>query len=216
MATYNTNDLVKLGALKALAQKTKSELNSLDEKYTGSFRSLSVSGNTVSFFTSNNASGNAVFTFDFPEELYLSQTGTDIVENFSFSNSTYPGATNPNLDGKTVLVLAVKGDKATNPTVKYSFVDLAKVISSVSPADNSINVDGYSINVKISAANGNLLELKNDGLFVGSDDNKIDKVKNAVSGNFATWGASGVLVDSGFSCASDSNVNSMLDEVFGS
>lgn len=173
---YNANDIAKLGHLASLASKVKGELTSLDNKYAGSFRSVSVSGNTVSFFTTTDASGTAVASFDFPEELYLQQVGTEIVENFAWSAATYPGSTNPNLDGKTVLVLAVKGNKATNATVKYSFVDMANVIKAITAGDASITVNGYALNVRISAVTGNLLELKSDGLFVGSDDTKVDKV----------------------------------------
>ena len=175
MADYNVNNLVKLGALQALAQRTKTELDSLNTDISAAFRSLSVSGNTVSFFNSTDGTGTAAATFDFPEELFLDQAGTTLVENFAFSAATYPGATNPNLDGKTVLVLAVKGDAAT-PTVKYSFVNLEKLIDTYTAGDNSINIDGYTVNVKISATANNLLELKSDGLFVGSDDTKVDKV----------------------------------------
>lgn len=46
---------------------------------------------------------------------------------------------------------------------------MAKLIKAISAGDASINVNGY-------ATTGNLLELKNDGLFVGSDDSKFDKV----------------------------------------
>ena len=90
-----------------------------------------------------------------------------------------------------------RGDKETNPTVKYSFVNLQKLIDVYTAGDNSITIDGYSVSVKISQTAGNLLSIANDGLFVGSDPTKIDKVTNAVAGNFATWGLSGALVDSG-------------------
>ena len=213
--TYNLNDTVRLGGLKSLAQRTKTELDALDTKISASFRSLSVSGNTVSFFNSTDASGTALATFDFPEEIFLDQAGTTLVENFAWSLATYPGSTNPNLDGKTVLVLAVKGDKETNPTVKYSFVNLEKLIDAYTAGDNSIDINGYSVTVKISATAGNLLSVVNDGLYVGSDPTKIDKVTNAVTGNFATWGVSGALVDSGITFATNNDVSAMITDVFG-
>ena len=80
--------------------------------------------------------------------------------------------------------------------------------------DSSISVNGYSIAVNLSTIEGNLLALKDDGLFVGSDDSKVDKVSNAVAGNFAIFGASGVIVDSGFAFATDTEFNAMLDEYF--
>ena len=173
---YDANAIAKLGHLASFASKVKSELTALDEKFSGSFRSLSVSGNTVSFFTTTDASGTAVATFDFPEELYLQQTGTEIVADFAWSAETYPGSTNPNLDGKTVLILAVKGNKANNATVKYSFVDMANVIKAISAGDASVIVNGYTVSARLSEVTGNLLELKSDGLYVGSDDTKVDKV----------------------------------------
>lgn len=204
---YNLEDAAKLKHVNALAQLTKSKL---DE----TFKSLSVSGNTVSFFASTDASGTALATFDFPEELFLDQTGTTLVDNFAFSAATYPGATNPNLDGKVVLVLAVKGD-ATTPTVHYSFVDMAKLVDAYTAADNSINISGYSVAVNISQTAGNLLSLVNDGLLVDHDDTKVDKVTNAVTGNIVTFGASGAVVDSGVKFASDSDVIDMLNDCFG-
>ena len=174
MAEFNTNNLVKLGALQALAQRTKTELTALDTKISASFRSLSVSGNTVSFFNSTDASGTALASFDFPEEIFLDQLQTQFVSNFTFNAATYPGATDPQLDGKPVFVLAVKGDATTNPTLTYSFVNVEALVDVYTAGDNSININGYSVNVKISATTGNLLELKTDGLFVGSDPTKVD------------------------------------------
>ena len=209
MADININNLVKVGQLQTALTRVNTELGL-------TVRSMTVSGNTVSFYGSKNGSGTALFSFDFPEELYLQQTGTEIVSNFAWSNATYPGSTNPNLDGKTVLVLAVKGDKQTGATVKYSFVDMANVIKAISAGDNSINVNGYVIKVNISAVTGNLLELKSDGLYVGSDDTKADKVANATAGNIATLDANGNLVDSGVTFAADADITTMLNNVFGS
>lgn len=211
MANYNPEDAAKLKHLASVASAASTAINTVDSKYANAFLSVETSGSTVNF---KNSAGTVVGTFDFPEELFLQQTGTEIVENFTFSAATYPGATNPNLDGKTVLVLAIKGDKATNPTVKYSFVDMAKVIKAISAGDNSITVNGYAVSVKVSAAAGNLLELKSDGLFVGSDDTKVDKVTAAVSGNIATFGTNGAIVDSGVKFASDSDVAAMIAEYF--
>lgn len=212
---YNVNDMVTLSGLKSLAQRTKSELDTLDGKIDTAFKSLSVSGNTVSFFGSTDATGTALATFDFPEEIFLDQAGTTLVENFAWSLATYPGSTNPNLEGKTVLVLAVKGDKETNPTVKYSFVNLQKLIDVYTAGDNSININGYNVSVKISATAGNLLSVVSDGLYVGSDPTKIDKVTNAVQGNFAIFGVSGALVDSGVTFATNTDVTAMITDVFG-
>ena len=168
---YNPNDVARLKHVAQLAQVVKSNLDTLDGK---AIKFVSTSGNTVSFFTTDDGSGTAAFSFDFPEELFLDQTGTTLVDNFSWSALSYPNSTNPNLDGKTVLVLAVKGDAQT-PTVKYSFVDLSKLIDTYSAADNSINISGHSVAVNISATTGNALSLTNDGLLVDISG-KVDKV----------------------------------------
>ncbi len=52
----------------------------------------------------------------------------------------YPGSTNPNLDGKPVLILAIKGTDKTGTTTAYKFVNLEalidtyKIITKSSPA----------------------------------------------------------------------------------
>ena len=110
--------------------------------------------------------------------------------------------------------------------------------------DTVIDINGYVVTVKISAAAGNIIEAKADGLYAtarvagavngnvagfGADgkivdggisladidaSNKIDKVTNAVTGNFAVWGTDGALVDSGVTFATDADVTAMLDEYF--
>ncbi|MBR0061892.1 MAG: hypothetical protein IJP68_10490 [Selenomonadaceae bacterium] len=180
---YNPNDVARLKHVAQLAQVVKSNLDALDSN---AIQYVSTSGNTVSFFTNNDGSGTAAFSFDFPEELFLDQAGTTLVENFTWSALSYPNSTNPNLDGKTVLVLAVKGDAQT-PTVKYSFVDLSKLIDTYTPADNSIAINGHSVAVNISATTGNALSLANDGLLVDISG-KVDKVngKQLSSEDFTT------------------------------
>ena len=106
---YNETALVRLAALKALAAKTKAEIDNINTDVSKAIKSLGVSGNTVSFYTSADKSGDAAFTFDFPKELFLDQAKTTFVPKFAFSTETYPGATDPKLAGKPVMVLAVKG-----------------------------------------------------------------------------------------------------------
>ncbi|MBR2520451.1 MAG: hypothetical protein IKE46_11830 [Selenomonadaceae bacterium] len=213
-ANYNTNNLVKLGALQSLAQRTKTELDALDTKFSSAFRSMSVSGNTVSFFTSTDASGTAAATFNFPEEIFLDQLQTQFVSNFAFSTTTYPGATDPNLDGKPVFVLAVKGDATTNPTLTYSFVNVEYLVDTYTASDNSININGYTVNVKVSAAANNAITLQSDGLHVDISG-KTDKVANATDGNFAGLDANGNLTDSGVAISADADVAAMITDVFG-
>lgn len=86
-------------------------------------KSLGVDGNTVNFYTSTDKSGTAAFSVDFPSELFLDQTKTTFVAKFKFDAATYPGATDPKLDGKPVMVLAVKGENPDSCT--YSFLSMA-------------------------------------------------------------------------------------------
>ena len=155
MAT--TDNLVKVGQLQTALTRVNTELGA-------TFRSASASGNTVYFFNSKDSSGTAAFSFDFPEEIYLSQTGTEIVSNFAWSAVTYPGSTNPNLEGKTVLVLAVRGTDANNPTVNYSFVDMANIVDISGKADKVANAT--TGNFATLDANGNLVD---SGITFASD-----------------------------------------------
>lgn len=45
---------------------------------------------------------------------------------FKFDAATYPGATDPKLDGKPVMVLAVKGENPDSCT--YSFLSMAALV----------------------------------------------------------------------------------------
>ena len=199
---YNATALVRLAALKALAAKTKAEIDNINTDVSKAIKSLGVSGNTVSFYTSADKSGDAAFTFDFPKELFLDQAKTTFVPKFAFSTETYPGATDPKLAGKPVMVLAVKGQNPDSCT--YSFLDMSALVDTYKAkatgkdASTTIAVSGYEIEVKVnvSAAAGNALSLKADGLYVDISG-KADKVKNATSGNFAALDANGNLTDSG-------------------
>ena len=199
---YNATALVRLAALKALAAKTKAEIDNINTDVSKAIKSLGVSGNTVNFYTSADKSGDAAFTFDFPKELFLDQAKTTFVPKFAFSTETYPGATDPKLAGKPVMVLAVKGQKPDSCT--YSFLDMSALVdtykakSTGKDASTTITVSGYEIEVKVnvSAAAGNALSLKADGLYVDISG-KADKVKNATSGNFSALDANGNLTDSG-------------------
>lgn len=208
MANYDETKLTRLGALKALAEKvktdyaTKEELKTVNGDAAKALKSGKVSGNTVNLYTSADGTGDAAFTFDFPAELFLDQTKTTFVEKFAFSADTYAGATNPKLNGKPVMVLAVKGQ---NPaSVTYSFLNMEKLVDTYSAkttgkdASTTVEISGYEVEVKVnlSKAANNALVLKDDGLHVDISG-KADKVAGATSGNFASLDANGNLKDSG-------------------
>lgn len=205
---YNANALVRLSALKNLAAKTKAEIDNINTDVSKAIKSLGVSGNTVSFYTSADKSGTAAFTFDFPKEMFLDQAKTTFVQKFAFSTETYPGATDPKLAGKPVMVLAVKGQ---NPdSCSYSFLDMSALVDTYKAkatgkdASTTVTIAGYEVDVKVnvSAAAGNALVLKDDGLYVPTPEEvdisgKADKATGATTGNFAALDGEGNLTDSG-------------------
>ena len=156
-----------------------------------------------------------------PTEMFLDQAKTAFIPEFTFSAETYPGATNPNLDGQPVLVLAVKGvnNKTKTETTTYSFLDVATLLNtySVKAGDSAkvLNINGYEIEFKVSADTNNSIEVLNDGIAVKisntqnnaltKDANglfvditgKTDKVSNATAGNVAGLDANGNLTDTG-------------------
>lgn len=205
------NSVVLKSDLSSAMSRIKRELDKISiSGLSVAFQSVEIDNGVVKFYATTDRTGNVVGSFDLPEEIFLDQAGTTLVENFAWTAVAYPNSTNPNLEGKIVLVLAVKGDKSTNPTIKYSFVDVSKLIDTYAAGDNSITISGYSVSVKISPTAGNLLSVTANGLFVGSDDTKVDKVTSAVSGNVAVFGTSGALADGGFNIAT---INGKVDKV---
>ena len=167
-----------------------------------------------------------------PGEMFLDQLGTKFVPNFAFSTATYPGATNPNLEGKPVLVLAVKGVDNTAPadtskqTISYSFLDMAALVDdyTVKAGDSTkiLAIAGREIEIKISAVADNAITVQNDGLHVNISA-KADKVVGATADNISALDANGNPVDSGIAkgnvlqvanVALDTEVAEMINEVF--
>ena len=160
-----------------------------------------------------------------PTEMFLDQAKTAFVSNFAFSTTTYAGATNPNLDGKPVLVLAVKGiDHANNnaETLTYSFLDVSTLVDNYTVKANSANVlsiAGYEVEFKVSADNKNAVEVLNDGIAVRvsttannalvKDANglfvditsKADRAANPTVGHVAGLDANGNPTDTGIVAA---------------
>lgn len=116
-----------------------------------------------------NGNGQVVKYFNLPEEIFLRTIGTTFVPSFTWSAQTYPNSTNPNLNGKPVLVLHIKGDSLNTPYEDWGFVNLEDLIDLYVPADNTIAISNNSIRAAISSTNGNLLSIKADGLFAGDE-----------------------------------------------
>lgn len=176
--------------------------------------------NTLSFFRNATGTGTAAFVFNLPEEMFLDQAHTAFVGNFAWSSTLYPGSTDPNLDGKPVLVLAVKGD-ATNPA--YSFVDMTSLVDVYTAADASITVSNYTIGVQIDPTAGNALTLvSGKGLRVDITG-KANKASSVTNGNLLEMDANGDLVNSGKKVAdfvlvsnigTDAEFQDMIDDYY--
>ena len=170
----------------------------------------------VSLATKTKAAITAAVA-DLPVEMFLDQAKTTFVGNFAFNATTYAGATDPNLDGKPVLVLALKGvNNATKAeTITYSFLDMQTLVDTYTAKAGAsaqiLNIAGYEIEVKfdstlttsanglgvaVSAVANNAITKQADGLHVDMTG-KADKVANATAGHVAGLDASGNVTDTG-------------------
>jgi hypothetical protein len=126
--------------------------------------------NAWNFYTEENPTAESVpaFSIDVPTEYFLDQTKTTFVQEFAYSAELYAGSTDPNLEGKPVWVMAVKGD---NDTVTYSFVNLETLVDIYTGAETdtitvAVSEDNViSAEVKVSAAEGNIITVNEDGLY---------------------------------------------------
>ena len=165
-----------------------------------------------------------------PVEMFLDQAKTAFVSSFTFNATTYAGATDPNLNGKPVLVLAVKGIDHNNnnaETITYSFLDVSTLVDTYTAKSGDsakiLNIAGYEIEVKIDPSENNAIEVTANGLKVDITG-KADKVTNATAGHAAGLDDNGNLTDTGIvaenilttaDVATDAETKEMLDEVFG-
>ena len=217
---YDVNHLVTLAELKQTAQVFKVESDK-------AIKYVATSGNTISFFTSEDGTSTAAFTVDFPTELFLDQTRTQFVPNFAFTAASYPGAQNPSLDGKPVLVFAVKGttDRTSgtaSDTFTYSFMDMSSLVDTYTTAagvsSQVLTINDYTVTFNISSTAGNIIVANSDGIYA------TNRLSSFTAGNIVTSDANGapqdgaipastILVDG--DVATTAEVTEMLAEVFG-
>lgn len=133
------------------------------------FADISYSGSNLAFLS---PTGEVLKYFNLPEEIYLRSIGTTFVPDFTWSALAYPNSVNPNLNGKPVLVLHIKGDSLDSPYEDWGFCNLEDLIDLYVPADPSIAITNNSIKAAISNDAGNLLTKDNTGLKVSSAINK--------------------------------------------
>lgn len=214
MPNYNAQDIPRLSGIKSMLARITQKIETLDQSGT-SIKAVTSNGNSLRFYNTTDTTTTPTYTIDLPAEMFLDAATTSFVPNFAFSSSTYPGATNPNLEGKAVMVLGVKtkSNDGQTQSVSYSFIDVSKLSDIYTAKDTTIEISGYQVKVKLSALANNAITVQNDGLHVDIS-NKIDKVTTATQGNFVSWGTAGAVLDSGSRLATDTEFTAMLDEVF--
>ncbi len=153
----------------------------IDEQDAKGFKTISVDNSTgkINFFKTEDGSGSPAYTItvaDLIKDKYLDGTKTTVVNKFAWSDATYPGSANPNLDDKPVVVFAVaNGDETI-----YSFASLEALIDVYTGVDGetakvTVSDDNkITVDVKISEKENNAITQDN-GLFVDIS-NKADKV----------------------------------------
>lgn len=195
----NLEHLVQLQALDNLASLASAGIAEAKSIAGDGIKKVAVSGNTVNFYKNKDAvvgTDSADFTFDFPAELVIDAAGTTFEPDFDFSAGSYGDATDPNLDGKPVLVLAVKTTAANGTTsTAFSFLNLYDLVDiyTIKTGDSSkvLAINGKEIEFKISSSAGNVIIADADGLYATT------RVAGAVQGNVAIFDANGAPADSG-------------------
>ena len=178
----------------------------IDSEKTKALKALAVKDNKINFYVNPAPTDDTTpdFTVDFPTEYLLDQTKTTFVQEFAWSDAEYAGSTDPSLEGKPVLVLAVKGEE---DEVTYSFVNLETLVDIYEGGETesaTVTVDAdtneITVEVKVSAEEGNILEVKDDGLYASVTtvdiSGKADKLVDPESGD-AVIKADQILVDDG-------------------
>lgn len=135
------------------------------------FKAVEYADNTIKLYKKEDKSDETPATISLPEEMFLDQTKTKFVDSFVWSETAYPGSENPSLEGKPVMVLAVKGDTST----AYSFVNLEKLVDvytgeASNTATVTVTENKVKAEVKVSANENNVLEAKDDGLYVAKTE----------------------------------------------
>ena len=219
MPNYDVNSVLQFGRLKEFGQKVASEISAVKTVAASAIKSADIVDSKLKFWTNTTKTGEAVISLDLPSELYLDQIKTTFIPSFTFNAETYSGATNPSLDGKPVLVMAVKDTNAAGTgTTTYSFLNMETLVDVYTIAPDSANILAIDsgtnqISIKISEAAGNHLTANSDGLMVDVSD-KIDKVANATAGNLAVMKADGSVDDSGYTFATTADVTELNNELF--
>lgn len=195
----------------------------VDSDKTKSIKGYLKKNNTWNFYNTDAPTEDSVpvISIDVPVEYFLDQTKTTFVQEFAWSEEVYAGSVNPNLDGKPVWVMAVKGD---DDSVTYSFANLEALVD-VYTVENTETVsmeigEGNVIkaDVNVSEEEGNIISVKEDGLFASVEavdiSGKADKLVNPEEGDTVVK-AGQILVDDGNGnlAASGKTIEELTEEI---
>lgn len=195
----------------------------VDSDKTKSIKGYLKKDNTWNFYNTDAPTEDTtpIFSIDVPVEYFLDQTKTTFVQEFAWSEEIYEGSTDPSLEGKPVWVMAVKGD---DDTVTYSFVNLEALVdiyTSENTETITIEISDDNVikaNVNISEAEGNIISVKDDGLYALVTDvdisTKADKLVDPEEGDAVIKEAQ-ILVDdgSGNIAASGKTIEELTEEI---
>lgn len=165
----NTTYVFATGAADGTIKVTPSDGEAYEVALKGfdqTFTHCTYANNTLTF--THGSGGAALATINLPAEQFIDTTKTSFVNNFAWSNTTYPGSTNPNLEGKPVLVLALSEEGETNPT--YSFLNMEYLVDiyeggSTGTATVTVSGQEITVDVKVSAEANNMIVAKADGMY---------------------------------------------------
>lgn len=185
----------------------------IDTKDGQAIKSGKFENNTIKLYTSTDKTGTAAITLNLPAEMYLDQTKTTVVDSFAWSDTAYPGSTNPSLDGNAVIVFAVTD--GTNTT--YSFASLASVAAtltggSTGTATTSVSDGTVTAAVKISTTEGNTLTSDANGLYVAAPDTSVDI--SSESGNIIESKTDGIYASIDISTVAGNTLESKTDGLY--
>lgn len=194
--SYDLNKIAKLKVLNELATRIHTRLNKL-ETADAAIKSVTVDNNALNFFTTTDTSTAAAFTVNLPSEIAIDAETTNLVSSFIFNAGTYVGATNPNLNGKPVLVLGIKtkSNDGQTTTLSYNFIDVSLLADNYTASDTSVVITDNKIRVNVSADSDNMLATTANGLKIDLNG-KVDKAASA-AGDVVTFAAEGAVSDTG-------------------
>jgi len=208
MAVETNQKFVNIEQFGLFGTAVKSITDQLNTNGAQTFKDIVINGNTIEFYTENhtNAGATPAQTFDFPKELFLDQANTSFVANFTWSSTTYPGSTDPDLNGKPVIVFAVKGTtdpaRTTANETEYKFIDVSFLVDTYTVNEDTVSTNTLDINstnnkvsFKVNGDESNAIEVTETGLKVVTE-NKADFAVPTNSDNIAVLDASGNNVDS--------------------